>query len=260
MPRETSKYVVGEYWLDQRRDGKSPFWQITTYKPGSRQVVYRSTGLRDLEEAKGALDAFFTEQRAKQVQPTDEAELVPALKLYWEEHGKKAEAAYAIAGSFRAFLGFLMQDEAGVRVTIAQLDRSLTQRFQDWRMKPHDWSVVWGAKEHNHRSAGVSGETVATDLARVRAAVNHALAYGRITTAPKIHGPDKRLRSEPRDTLLTIEELGAVLMVAAYDIHVFRWLAHQMATCGRPVAALAFDPRTQCDFTQGVGLNGSGIS
>lgn len=58
--------------------------------------------------------------------------------------------------------------------------------------------------------------------------------------------------STPRETLLTIDQLGAILMVAAYDIQVFRWLAHQMATCGRPVAVLAFDPRTQCDFDDGL--------
>lgn len=265
MPRETSEYVLGEYWLDKRRDGASDYWQITTYKPGSRQVVYRSTRLRDLEAAKGAFDAFFTEQRAKRPQPANEAELVAAMRLYWEEHGKKAEAAYAIAGSFRAFIGFLMQDEAGVFVTVAQVDRALTQRFQDWRMAPHSWAVDWGGKEHRHNSNGVKGETVATDLARVRAAINHALAYGRIPTAPKVHGPDARLRSEARDTLLSIEQMGAIMMVAAqgsiakdgsFDpdgIAMFRWLAHQVATCSRPVAALAFDPASkQCDFKQGL--------
>ena len=253
MSRENSLYVVGEYWLDKRRDGASPeIWQIATYRPGSRQVVYRSTRLRDIEAAKGAIHAHDQEQRARKPQHADDAGIVAALAAYWDEHGKKAEAAYAIAGSFRAFMGFLAQDDTGIGATIAQIDRAMTRRFTDWRMAPHSWDVPWGGKDHRHASKGVKGETVATDLARIRAAVNHQLREGRIPTAPKIFAPDKRLRSQPRETLLTIEQLGAIMMVAAYDPPMFRWLAHQLATCGRPVAALAFDPRTQCDFADGL--------
>lgn len=253
MSRETSVYVVGEYWLDKRRDGASPdVFQITTYKPGSRQVVYRSTRLRDLEAAKGALHTYEQEQRSKKPQKADDAEITAAMKAYWNEHGKHAEAAYAIAGSFRAFLGFLMQDEATIYAVVGQIDRAMTRRYTDWRMAPHSWEVPWGGKVHKHQSKGVVGETVATDLNRLKAAINHQLAEGRIPTAPKIHSPDKRLRSQPRDTLLTIEQMGAILMVAAYDTDLFRWLVHQVATCSRPVAALAFNPRLQCDFVDGL--------
>lgn len=34
MPREDSPYIVGDFWLDKRRDGKSPdTWQIARYAP-----------------------------------------------------------------------------------------------------------------------------------------------------------------------------------------------------------------------------------
>ena len=50
-----------------------------------------------------------------------------------------ARASTAGAGTFRAFLGFLVQDVGTVAVTIGQVDRALTRRFQDWRMNPDDW-------------------------------------------------------------------------------------------------------------------------
>ena len=65
MSRENSPLIVGDYWLDKRRDGKSPdIWQVATYAPKSRSVVYRSTKQRDLELAKGVLHSFEAAQRS----------------------------------------------------------------------------------------------------------------------------------------------------------------------------------------------------
>jgi hypothetical protein len=135
VPRETSPYIVGEYWLDKRRDGASPdIWQATTYKPGSRQVVYRSTKCRRLEDAQGWLHSYVDDQRAKKPQQVEDAKVVPALFVYWREHGKKAERPDSIAGSIRHFLGFLLQDDATVTVTFAEADRAMFARFIAWRM------------------------------------------------------------------------------------------------------------------------------
>ena len=92
MSRETSPCIVGDWWLDKRRDGKSPdIWQAATYKRGSRQVVYRTTKCRGLDDATTWLFAFVDEQRSKRPQTVEAAKLVPALFTYWEEHGKAAE-------------------------------------------------------------------------------------------------------------------------------------------------------------------------
>lgn len=253
MSRETSPYVVGDFWLEKRRDGASPdVWQATTYRPGSRQIVYRSTKCRSLDDAKGWLHSFVDEQRARRAQPIEEAKLVPALFTYWNEHGKKAERPDAIACSLRIFIGFLMQDEAGVGMTIAQADRALFGRFIQWRLGPHEYEVPWAGKSIKATSKGVKGETIQSDLARVAAALNHQVEYGRIPMAPKVPSVDKRLRSEPRDYRFTIEQMGAIMCVAAYDIGMFRWLMLQLATLVRPEAALRFDPSTQYDAQAGV--------
>jgi hypothetical protein len=55
MPREDSPFVYGEYWLDKRRDGKAAdVWQIAWYEPGTRQVRYRSTKRKSLDEARSS--------------------------------------------------------------------------------------------------------------------------------------------------------------------------------------------------------------
>ncbi len=253
MSRESSPYVVGDYWLDRRRDGASPdIWQCTTYATGSRQVVYRSTRLSDLERAKGWLHSYVDRQRANQLQAPEQAKIAPALFVYWREHGKKAERPDSIACSLRHFLGFLMQDTAGVAVTFAAADRAMFARFIAWRMAPHSYELEWEDKTYKHTSAGVKGETVHSDLARVSAGLSHQVEYGRVAMAPKVAKVDKRERSEGRDYRFTIEQMGAVMAVASYDVQMFRFLALQLATLVRPEAALGFDPRQQYDATTGL--------
>lgn len=255
MSRETSEYIVGDYWLDKRRDGKSPdVWQCATYQRGSRQVVYRSTKCKRLDDAKAWLHSYVDRQRAAQPQSVDEAKLVPALFTYWDEHGKKAERPDSIACSLRLFIGFLLQDASGVDLTIAQADRSLFGRFITWRMAPHEYEVPWAGKTIRGSSKGVKGETVHSDLARVAAALNRQVEFGRIPMAPKVTKVDKRDRasSDGKELRYTAEQMGAIMMVAAYDIDMFRWLALQLSTIVRPEAGLLFDPRQQFDAETGV--------
>jgi hypothetical protein len=260
VPRETSPYIVGEYWLDKRRDGASPdIWQATTYKPGSRQVVYRSTKCRRLEDAQGWLHSYVDDQRAKKPQQVEDAKVVPALFVYWREHGKKAERPDSIAGSIRHFLGFLLQDDATVTVTFAEADRAMFARFIAWRMGPHSYELEWEGKTYSYSGQGVKGETVHSDLARVSAALNHQVEFGRVPMAPRVAKVDKRERSTPRTFRFTVKQMGAIIAVAAMGsvrdngqvdedgLGLFRHLLLQLGTLVRPTAAHAFDPRAQFD-------------
>lgn len=272
MSRETSPYPLGKYWLDKRRDGASPnIWQITTYKPGSRQVVYSSTKCRDLDDAIGKIHSFVDELRSKQPQRTEDAKVAPALFVYWREHGKKAERPDSIACSIRHFLGFLLQDEATVEVTFANADRALFARFIAWRMGEHSYELDWEGKTYRYSGDGVKGETVHSDLARVSAALNHQVEYGRVPMAPRIAKVDKRERSVPRTFRFTVPQMGAIIAVAAMSctrkdgstdadaLGLFRHLILQLGTLVRPTAAHAFDPCRQFDAeTQLIDLHPPG--
>jgi integrase len=252
VARETSEYVYGDYWLDKRRDGKSPCWQITSYEPGSRQVRYRSTGCRGLEDAKGKIHAFVERQRAKGPQKPEDAAVIPLLFNYWDEHGRNADSAGQIASSIRQFIGFLMQDEATTDVTVAQLNPQAFERFRRWRMAPHSYNVPWAGKEYAHSSPGVSGEAVERNFSDVRAALNHNAGQARLPWVPKVPSVDRRYRSPPRDLVLSRKQMGAVIGYAAYDIEALRWVLLMTGTLIRPEAGLAFDPRRQLDETGGI--------
>lgn len=249
MSRETSPFVYGEYWLDQRRDGRaSGIWQIASYSAKSRSVIYRSTRQAELEAAKPVLIAFAEKQKARHRQSAEDAWVVPQLLLYYDEHGANvttSRGSITIAGSLRLFIGFLMQDETGSGATVADLNPQVFERFRRWRMGPHECIVPWKGKEYPHKSAGVRGETVQRNLDDIRAALNHAALNGRIPYAPKVPSVKQAYRSPPRDIVLTIKQLGAILGFVWDEPAMRRWVQIMIGTAARPDACLAFNPAEQ---------------
>jgi integrase len=246
MSRETSPYIVGDYWLDKRRDGKSPrVWQIARKAKGS--ILYRSTHREGLDDAKGALDAYVARQRSLARQEPAQAEVIPMLMNYWDERGRKLVNRDQTARSLRTFIGFLAQDRAGVHAVVTDLVPTLFERFREWRMAPHEFTVPWGGDVHPYASEGVSGATVQRNINDVRAAVNHAEDNLRIPAAPKIRDLAKQFRSAPRDRVLTMDEMARIAWYCSQlpTKDMFRFVALQFATAVRPQAALAFDPTKQ---------------
>lgn len=246
MPREDSPLIVGAYWLDKRRDGKSPdIWQIATYSGKSRSVVYRSTKRRTVEDAAPILRAHEALERSRaHGQDPRTAELLPHLFNYIRERGPDIHRLDTIKSSFRAWIGFLMQDELGTQATVADITPGVAARFRRWRMGPHEWEVEWGGKMFRHKSAGVSGHAVQRNIEDLRAALNYAEGERRID-APKVPSVDKKLRGRAAMELLSPAALGALWAYAREDVGVWREIALMMATACRPGAAMAFDPETQ---------------
>ena len=245
MSRSNSKYIVGDYWLDKRRDGKSPdTWQIA--RAVNRSILYRSTHCRSLEEAKAALDAFVSEQRAREKgQLATEAHVIPLLMTYWDEHGRNAINRDQTARSLRTFIAFLAQDRVGARAVVTDLTRALFARYREWRMEPHNFTVPWGGEEKVYASPGIGGETVQRNINDIRAAVHYAEENGRIDRAPKIKDIEQRYKSAPRERVLSVGELAQIAWYCSHNTDLFRFVALQFASAVRPTPALAFDPVTQ---------------
>jgi hypothetical protein len=243
-----SPCIVGDYWLDKRRDGlASDIWQIATYVGKSRSVVYRSTKCRtlDLDPARDRLRAHEAAARSKdRGQSAESAQLLPHLFNYLREHGPDVKRLDTVKSSFRVWIGFLQQDELTTGATVADMTKGTVARFRRWRMAEHAYEVEWGDKVYRRTSQGVTGEAVQRNIEDLRAALYHAEAEKRII-APKIPSVDKKLRSDPRNIVLTTKQLGAMWGYAREDTGAWRWIALMMGTAARPGAALAFDPATQ---------------
>lgn len=251
MSRDTSPYIRDPYWLDFRRDGKAAgIWQIARAERGT--VVYRSTRKRSLTEAQATLDAYCEEQKAKHLQLADEANAAALLVMYWKEKGRKAVNHDQTSRSIRTFLGFLMQDEATVGAVVTDLTPSLFERFREWRMGDHAFSLEWFGQTYGYVSEGVAGPTVQRNINDIRAAVKYAEENRRIPAAPRIKDLDQRYRSPHKSRILTEDELARIVWYAYHTPDLFRYVTLQMVTSVRPMAALKFNPRDQYDDRSGL--------
>lgn len=251
MPRETSPYVVGEYWLDKRRDGKSPdIWQIA--RSEARTVIYQSTRRRDVDEAKAVLDAHFANERSKRKQPADEAQVIPILWRYWIEKGRENINSDQTGRSLRTMTAFLMQDEAGPGAVITDMLPALFERFRKWRMKPHAFAIDWDGEHYDYASDGVAGDTVDRNFNDIRAAFNHAEDNQRIPYAPKVRAVPVQHLNPLRERVLTEDELARIVWYAFHFPAMFRFVTLQMFTSVRPQAAKQFNPKKQFDDRFGL--------
>jgi integrase len=193
------------------------------------------------------MDAEIDAQRSLSRQDPSEAEVAAALVNYWREKGRKAINSDQTGRSLRTFLAFLIQDEVGARAVVTDLTPALFERFREWRMGPHAFTLAWFGESFDYSSEGVAGATVQRNVNDVRAAIYHAQANLRIPMAPKIGDLDQRYLSEPRERILTMSEMGRIAWYASHNPDLFRFCALQLATAVRPMAALKFDPAKQYD-------------
>ena len=246
MPRDTSPYIVGDLWLEKRKDGASPdIWQIRCYNKQTRSGYYISTACGDLEDAKRELNRHHAEQTIEEGPEDDDLYVAIVLRQYADEHGSKAISASSLCSNMRVSVGFLQQDEIGVDARLSNLNPRVFQRFLEWRMGPHSYEVHWQGKIYKQSSKGVVGETVSKNLDDLRAALNHAVTMGRIKVAPRVPRLKLQYRSPPRDRLLEWEEIGAIIGYASFDPPLLRWILLMLATGMRPEAALKLDATLQ---------------
>jgi integrase len=137
------------------------------------------------------------------------------------------------------------RDSVTLAATVTDMRPEVFRRFMRWRMKPHSYEIEWQEAVYRHSSPGVSGEAVQRALDDVRAALNHAVAEGRIPYAPKVPTVPQEHRSPPRDVRLTMAQLGAIVGYAAYDLEALRWVLAMIATAARPDAVLKWNVAQQ---------------
>lgn len=251
MGREDSPHVVGPFWLDKRPDGKSPHWQIASYDGQARTVRYRSTRRSDVAEARDAIDAHYAAEKAGKPQ-TSEALVVPQAMLYWREHGRGVVNVVSIATSLRHFIGFLFQDRVGPAATFSELRPDVFRRFKKWRAGTHGYTLEWEGRTFRHSSQGVVGESIQRDLNTIRAALNHSVDAGRVPYAPKVKGVAAEDRSPPRDRVLSVAEVGAMIGFASSDPALLRPIVAMIATLARPEAVRAWQVDRQADLARGL--------
>ena len=180
MPRTNR----GAYLVFMRKRG---VYYIQWYENGDKRQ--RSTGTADREEAEGALAEFIV-QRARKVEPTGPRApgaypIADALALYGEEHAPTTEAPERIGYAIAALVPFWGDSP------VSAITQETCRAYERARS----------------RSAG----TVRKELGVLRAALNFAHRYGRLTAVPHVFLPS---RPGGKERWLTRGEAAALLRAA----------------------------------------------
>lgn len=249
MARHDSPYIVGDFWLDKRPDGRSANWCITWYDARARTTRYRSTGEPVLERAKAQIEAHALARRQTVEQKPEDAIVGQILATYWAEHGSHRASAEQIKASIQHIAAFLEREEIadGRGATrVAELKPRLIKRFIGWREGPHRYDHLNREGETvTFESPGVSGEAINRNLDDLRAALGFAHKQGDLTAVPFIAAVPVEKRSGPRERVLEVPELAA--MLEHPNDRTRRMIVAAMGTLARPEAILAWHIPSQFD-------------
>lgn len=162
-------------------------WYVRTYQGGRGQ--WKSTGTADRGQAEIELALFIRRQVGHNAPRDPEGfQIIDVLEDYAYERAMKTAAPDRIAYAVAALGGF-WGDLAVIDVSEATCAAYACQR-------------------------GVSDGTVRRELGVLRAAINHAVAHGRLTRTVKVWLPSK---PPPRDRWITRREAAALLREARRD-------------------------------------------
>jgi integrase len=239
----TRRHQLGRFWLYQRPDTLTWFicWLDKTgagsIRPdggrGGAVTRRKATGIGGCEhdqppqEALDALASHHLEFGQARKLSKDEA-VVESLIADWLQYhvaGLSSPERYMQSTAFllQFFDIEIRAGRAPRPIRVADISPALVQRFIMWR-----------------RKAGVGGHTISRDLAALRGPLNWAWKNHRIDHPPFIADVPAIEKAPPRDRVMTMKEIGALLDCCAKPEreHVARFIMVMLGTAGRPDAVL----------------------
>jgi len=235
--RPAAKRVqIGDYWLEYRAERDD--WCLAWYDRSASARRRRSLGIAGgskndpPEAARHALAKHYLEagRPAEPAAPASEIGIGELLTAWLKEHVSRKAAPERYAQSVRHLIRFFAAERTAGRIRtsgamVSDINRALIDRFITYR-----------------KAEGVGGHTISRDLAALRGALRHAWRHERIAAIPFIREVDPADKAPPREKVLTIVQVAALLDAAAARPdrhHVRLHIIIQLSTCARTNAVLA---------------------
>ena len=195
---------------------------------GVGRIEARSVG--SPRQASGHSEVTNVTARAEEIQqtPTVEELINEWLKFHVSRLAAPDRYHYSASHLTTFFNDERRVGRLGDRVMVKDLTPELQARFREWRS-----------------ASGVGGHTVSRDLAALRGALTWAWKHQRIPKPPPfIADVPAHKRSQPRDRVLSLQEVAAIIDACAGRPdreHVIRFIVIELGTAGRPQAVLELE-------------------
>ncbi len=171
--------------------GKEPnqsIWYIYWYDAASRRHRRRSSGTDDRSEAEKALGQFIIEKSRTSVlgpiETPDRYPIATALRWYLEERGPELASGEFAGRAVNRLIDFF-----GPKTVVGSITPQVLKRYETERKRKPKYIRCKNGGAYAEDPRGVTAGTIRRELVVLSAALNHAVANGRLTTAPKIIMP-----------------------------------------------------------------------
>ena len=265
-------FQLGPYWLGSESNTDYLFYYW--YEPSTRRTRRKTTGLRDLEEAKTWLAKLVLSEPADDPRHSDKVTIAAVRRFYFSHHINAPNAMVRDSRSPKRAFDLLA----------AYLDAVLLSERMEGAPKVGNFTLArqegfmrWCRDNH-----GLSGKTISTYLSYIKAAFRFCAKLHLITDArgrereatllssvPYVDDSEDRVskitnlpRSQPRNWIPTDHELAALIDGLPADMEheaAFRYVIVALNTWARPEAICQLSIRAQVDFDRAiVHLNAAG--
>jgi len=200
---------LGDYWLSLRPGSAN--WHRTWFDAAARQTRRESLGTADFAEAEGRLAEWFVENRQPRREQPASVAIEELLVRHYKLHASGLKSAPAVEKSLGYWSSYF-EGATVADVTPARVKGFAAELF----------------------AAGKSSGYVRRILADGKAALNGAWRRGEIAALPFVDlaiAPE----GEPRERILTVEEMAALLDASTVP-HLRVYLLLAIGTMARPEA------------------------
>ncbi|MBX7147362.1 MAG: site-specific integrase [Alphaproteobacteria bacterium] len=198
---------MSKYELKKRKD--KPNWYIVWTE--NRQTHRRSTGTEDRREAELVLASFLLQINKKASDVSNDVLIIDVLDQYYDKYACNVSSEPTVRYSIKLWKDFFGYTK------VSEINFDLTDQYILTRQN----------KDIKHG-------TISRELSVLKAALNRAVRYGLIKSAPAISSLSS---SPPKERYLTRDE-AAKLLFAAHDLYLRLFIRLALYTGARSGAIL----------------------
>lgn len=266
-------FQIGEYWLGHEEG--SPVIFYYWYDAGARRTRRKTTGQRDVEDAKKFLAKLVLGEPPNEPQQPEDATMAAVRRWYFKYHVNATQNGRDVvrdkAGPKRAWAlltiymwAHLRQAHIEGAPTVGQFTLAIQHDFIKWLAEKHDLSCKTISTYTSYIKAGIRFAAVPRIVVDVRGRKRESRP---LEAAPYIVSGEAKVaeltgleRSKPRDWIPTDAELAATIdqffakdPSRAPEIEaVFRYTVMALNTIARPEAITDISVSAQVNFESGI--------
>lgn len=250
--REAARvFQLDKFWLAE----ENGVWYRHWYESGSGKTRRRSTGCRDLEEAKLALAKLVLTEPPDKPLSAEQVTITSVKQFYFRHHADKIRSKEGAERAFSLLSDHMKTLDIEGAPKVADFGLARQHAFMNWLRTKHGHSCKTISTYLDYIKAGMTFaakpiiivDHTGTEREVKLLEVPPAIVSGEVSVSKVTGAP----RSQPRSWIPEDAELARLFDNIGHE-HVFRYCIIALNTWARPEAILELEVSKQVDFERGL--------